>query len=96
MSMTVRGDVRSSSAPATSMPAQKVMIESVNTTEVAERSQPNSASSGFDEQRPGIDEPEEHEQHEGDEEVQQTVRRCVGHGSPLEIAFLMSCQPPSV
>lgn len=49
-----------------------------------------------DEQRPGIDEPEEHEQHEGDEEVQQTVRRCVGHGSPLEIAFLMSCQPPSV
>jgi len=28
------------------MPAQKVMMESVNTTEVAERSQPNSASSG--------------------------------------------------
>ena len=46
MSMTVRGDVRSSSAPATSMPAQKVMMESVNTTEVAERSQPNSVSSG--------------------------------------------------
>ena len=44
--LTVRGEVRSSSAPATSMPAQKVMIESVNTTEVAERSQPNSASSG--------------------------------------------------
>ena len=46
ISITVRGEVRSSSAPATSMPMQKVIMERVNTTEVAERSQPNSASRG--------------------------------------------------
>ena len=46
MSMTVRGEVRSSSTPATSMPAQKVMMDRVNTTDVADRSQPNSASRG--------------------------------------------------